>query len=133
MTVTPASQLSAAVAIPTAAGVPTAAYSTTTGAGTEVKVGAMVSTTVTVLVQVEVLPDESVAPSTAVQNGPNGQYVFVVRPDRTVALREVKVARTEGDDSVVTSGLAAGDVVVTAGQLRLAPGTRVTTGGARET
>jgi multidrug efflux system membrane fusion protein len=88
---------------------------------------------VNVVVTLTSQKDAIVAPSTAVQNGPNGQYVFVVRPDRTVALRDVKVARTEGDDSVVTSGLAPGDVVVTAGQLRLAPGTRVTTGSARET
>jgi membrane fusion protein, multidrug efflux system len=66
-----------------------------------------------------------VAPSSAVQNGPNGQYVFVVRPDHTVELRNVRIARTEGEDSVVASGLAAGDQVVTAGQLRLAPGTLI--------
>ena len=75
--------------------------------------------------------DAIVAPSTAVQNGPNGQYVFVVTPDQTVALRDVKIARTEGDQSVIASGLAPGDVVVIAGQLRLAPGTRVTTGNPR--
>ena len=69
-----------------------------------------------------------VAPATAVQNGPNGQYVFVVGPNNTVALRDVKIARTEGDDTVIASGLAPGDTVVTAGQLRLAPGTRITTG-----
>ena len=69
-----------------------------------------------------------VAPTTAVQNGPNGQYVFVVAANNTVALRDVKVARTEGDDTVIASGLAPGDTVVTAGQLRLAPGTRITVG-----
>lgn len=69
-----------------------------------------------------------VAPTTAVQNGPNGQYVFIVGPNNTVALRDVKVARTEGDDTVIASGLAPGDTVVTAGQLRLAPGTRITIG-----
>ena len=71
--------------------------------------------------------DAIVAPSTAVQNGPNGQYVFVVRQDQTVELRNVKIARTEDDESVIASGLAPGDQVVTAGQLRLAPGTRVIT------
>jgi len=69
-----------------------------------------------------------VAPTTAVQNGPNGQYVFVVDANNTVALRDVKVARTEGDDTVIAAGLAPGDTVVTAGQLRLAPGTRITVG-----
>ncbi len=67
-----------------------------------------------------------VTPSTAIQNGPNGQYVFVVKPDQTVDLRNVKVARTEGDDTVIASGLAPGEKVVTVGQLRLAPGIRIT-------
>ena len=62
------------------------------------------------------------------QNGPNGQYVFVVKPDQTVEMRRIKVARTEGDDTVVASGLKPGDQVVTVGQLRLAPGTRVDAG-----
>ncbi|HEX8009849.1 MAG TPA: efflux RND transporter periplasmic adaptor subunit [Casimicrobiaceae bacterium] len=69
--------------------------------------------------------DAVVAPSAAVQNGPNGQYVFVVKPDSTVELRDIKIARAEGDDTVVASGLAPGDQVVTVGQLRLAPGTKV--------
>jgi multidrug efflux system membrane fusion protein len=72
-------------------------------------------------------PDAIVTPSTALQNGPNGQYVFIVKPDATVELREVKVARAEGDDAVIASGLAPGDKVVIAGQLRLAPGVRITT------
>ena len=73
-------------------------------------------------------PDAIVTPSTALQNGPNGQYVFIVKPDATVELRDVKVARSEGDDTVVASGLEPGDKVVVAGQLRLAPGVRITTG-----
>ncbi len=72
--------------------------------------------------------DALVTPAASLQNGPNGQYVFVVRPDQTVELRDVKVARTEGDDAVIASGLAPGDTVVTAGQLRLAPGVHVTAG-----
>jgi multidrug efflux system membrane fusion protein len=67
-----------------------------------------------------------VAPASAVQNGPNGQYVFIVNPDATVATRAVKVAYADGDDAVIASGLNAGDKVVTTGQLRLAPGMRVT-------
>jgi multidrug efflux system membrane fusion protein len=69
--------------------------------------------------------DAVVTPSAAVQNGPAGQYVFVVKPDMTVELRNIKVSRAEGDETVVASGLAPGDQVVTAGQLRLAPGSRV--------
>ena len=60
------------------------------------------------------------------QNGPNGQYVFVVKPDLTAELRNIKIARAEGDDTVVASGLQPGEQVVTVGQVRLAPGTKVT-------
>jgi len=74
--------------------------------------------------------DAVVAPSAAVQSGPTGQYVFVVKPDSTVELRNITIARAEGDDSVVASGLQAGDQVVTVGQLRLAPGTKVNVGKA---
>ena len=73
-------------------------------------------------------PDAIVTPSTALQNGPNGQYVFIVKPDTTVELRNVKVARTEGDDTVIASGLEPGDKVIVAGQLRLAPGVHITAG-----
>ncbi|MDQ2916189.1 MAG: efflux RND transporter periplasmic adaptor subunit [Casimicrobiaceae bacterium] len=66
-----------------------------------------------------------VVPTTAIQNGPNGQYVFIVKPDHSVALRDVKVARSEGDFAVMASGLSPGETVVTVGQLRLAPGTKV--------
>jgi multidrug efflux system membrane fusion protein len=72
--------------------------------------------------------DAIVAPSAAVQNGPTGQYVFVVKPDSTVELRNIKIARAEGNDTVVSAGLKPGDQVVTVGQLRLAPGTRVSVG-----
>ena len=72
--------------------------------------------------------DAVVAPSASVQSGPSGPYVYVVKPDLTVELRNIKVARAEGDDTVVASGLAAGEQVVTIGQLRLAPGAKVTLG-----
>lgn len=74
--------------------------------------------------------DAIVAPSVAVQNGPNGQYVFVLKTDQTVEMRPIQVARSEGDDTVVASGLKVGEQVVTVGQLRLAPGTRVDISGA---
>ena len=66
-----------------------------------------------------------VVPSTAVQTGQQGTYVFLVRPDQTVDLRPVTVARTAGGDTVVQSGVAPGDVVVTDGHLRLVPGSRI--------
>ncbi len=68
-------------------------------------------------------------PATAVQNGQQGQYVFIVAGDRTVSMRPVVVARLSGDDAVVTAGLATGDEVVTDGQLRLVPGSKISTKG----
>ncbi len=75
--------------------------------------------------------DAIVVPPMAIQNGPNGQYVFVVKPDGTADLRDVKVERTEGDVAVIASGLAPGDTVVTVGQLRLAPGSKVSIADAK--
>jgi len=69
--------------------------------------------------------DAIVVPSQAVQTGAEGEHVFLVRDDSTVELRSVKVERTEGDLAVVANGLAPGERVVTAGQLRLGPNTRV--------
>ena len=66
-----------------------------------------------------------VAPSSAVQASQNGAYVYVVKNDRTVDMRPVRVARTAGPESVIASGLHPGETVVTDGQLRLAPGARV--------
>lgn len=70
-------------------------------------------------------PAAIVVPSVAIQTGPNGQFVFVVKDDSTVDMRPVKVARAEGDLSVIAEGLKKDEVVVTQGQLRLAVGTKV--------
>jgi multidrug efflux system membrane fusion protein len=69
-------------------------------------------------------PDAVVVPSVALQTGPNGQYLYIVNSDDTVALRPVTVTRTVGDASVV-NGVGAGTRVVTGGALRLAPGMKV--------
>jgi multidrug efflux system membrane fusion protein len=70
-------------------------------------------------------PNALVVPATAVQTGPQGQYIYVVKPDKTVDLRPVNVARTAGAEIVIKDGVAAGETVVTDGQLRLVPGARV--------
>ena len=64
-------------------------------------------------------------PSQAVQTGPNGQFVFVVKPDMTTEVRKVTVERAEGAKIIIASGLKAGEQVITRGQLRLAPGVKV--------
>lgn len=67
-----------------------------------------------------------VVPSQTVQPGQQGgSYVFVVKPDLTVENRPVTVAFVEGSHTVIAKGLAAGERVVTDGQLRLVPGVRV--------
>ncbi|MGH9141599.1 MAG: efflux RND transporter periplasmic adaptor subunit [Vicinamibacterales bacterium] len=80
---------------------------------------------VNVSVTLSTEPNAIVAPSLAVQTGQQGPYVFVIKPDQTVDLRSVVVERTSGDQSVIKSGLAPGETVVTDGQLRLNPGTKV--------
>ena len=69
--------------------------------------------------------DAVVAPSQAVQRGQQGQYVFVVKQDGTVESRSVTVSLQDERQAVIEKGLAPGEVVVTDGQLRLAPGSRV--------
>jgi multidrug efflux system membrane fusion protein len=66
-----------------------------------------------------------VVPSQAVQNGQQGQFVFVIKPDMTVEARTVTVDRTADAQAVIAKGLAPGERVVTDGQLRLVPGARV--------
>ena len=70
-------------------------------------------------------PLKVVVPAPAVQTGQQGTYVFVVKPDQTVELRTVAVARTRGNDVVIQSGLKPGETVVTDGQLQLNDGSRV--------
>ncbi len=71
--------------------------------------------------------DALVVPNQAVQTGPNGQFVFVVKPDMTTEVRSVEVERSDGADAVIAKGLRKGEQVVVTGQLRLAPGAKVTT------
>jgi multidrug efflux system membrane fusion protein len=69
--------------------------------------------------------DALVVPTQSVQTGPGGQYVFVVKPDMTTEVRKITVERTDGDASIVSSGLQKGEQVITRGQLRIAPGSKV--------
>ena len=66
-----------------------------------------------------------VVPAQAVQTGQAGQYVWVVKNDLTVESRPVTLSRTQGPLAIVAKGLEEGERVVTDGQLRLAPGTKV--------
>ena len=64
-------------------------------------------------------------PSIAVQRGPNGLYVFVIKPDNIASLTPVKIGQDDGQTAIITSGLDAGMQVVVNGQSRLQNGARV--------
>ncbi len=70
-------------------------------------------------------PHAIVIPTAALQNGQQGQYVFVVKNDNSVELRNVSVDRANDKESVISSGLQPGETVVTDGQVRLTPGAKV--------
>jgi multidrug efflux system membrane fusion protein len=83
--------------------------------------GQYVNTSVLLSMESDVLT----VPQTAVQVGQNGNYVYVIKPDRTAEFRPVKATRTIDGKSVIASGLAEGEEVAVDGQLRLGNGTRV--------
>lgn len=83
--------------------------------------GQFVDTVLTLRTQ----PGAIVIPSQAIQNGQQGQYVFVIKKDNTVESRAVSVIQGLDGNVIIQKGLVAGEQVVTDGQLRLVPGARV--------
>ena len=77
------------------------------------------------VIVLQTLDDALTVPSEAINDGQAGRYVYVVNADKTVAVHNVKVAYEEDGRSVISEGLKPGDTVVTDGQLRLAPGMKV--------
>jgi len=73
--------------------------------------------------------NSTVVPSSAIQNGQTGPYVYVIKPDQTVAAASVKTGEVNAGITAVTQGLSAGDLVVTSGQSRLTDGTKVSATG----
>ncbi|HVZ20013.1 MAG TPA: efflux RND transporter periplasmic adaptor subunit, partial [Vicinamibacterales bacterium] len=84
-----------------------------------------------VSIRVTTLPHAMVLPNQAVQTGQDGQFVFVVKSDNTVAQQPIVTGQRMGDDVVVEKGLQPGQTVVTEGQLRLEAGTKVQIGDGR--
>lgn len=80
---------------------------------------------VEVRLELEVQRDVVVVPSVAVSSGQKGTFVFVLTADSTAASRPVRVSRSDDEYAVIADGLAPGDVVITDGQFRLAPGSKV--------
>jgi len=64
-------------------------------------------------------------PAAALQRGPDGMFVYVVRPDSTVAMQPVEVANNSESFAIVTKGLKAGQRVAVSNLFRLQPGARV--------
>jgi membrane fusion protein, multidrug efflux system len=69
--------------------------------------------------------DATVVPSSVVQRGPQGTYAYVIKTDKTVEMRPIKVAQTEANVALIDSGLKAGEQVVVDGQYKLQPGAHV--------
>jgi membrane fusion protein, multidrug efflux system len=70
--------------------------------------------------------DGLTVPASAVQQGPNGAYAYVINPDTTVATRPIKVAQVSHGQALIDAGLAANERVVVDGQYKLKPGDHVT-------
>lgn len=70
-------------------------------------------------------PNAIVVPTQSVQTSQQGQFIYVVKADQTVEMRKIVLDRTVGDETVISSGLGAGETVITDGQLRVTPGAKV--------
>jgi multidrug efflux system membrane fusion protein len=80
---------------------------------------------VNVVVTLAVDADAIVVPSSAVQSSDKGTYVYVIKPDKTADQRTVTIGRLSGAETIIKDGLKAGETIVTDGQLRLVPGSRI--------
>lgn len=74
------------------------------------------------------LPKATTIPREAVNEGPNGRYVFVVTKDQTAEMRPVTVLYDEGSRFMAVEGVKSNERVITEGQLRVVPGAKVSTG-----
>ena len=73
----------------------------------------------------EVRKNSTVIPAAAIQRGPQGTYVFAVKPDHTVDIRPVTIAFTQDNLSTISNGLTPEEVVVTDGQDKLQQGSQI--------
>jgi membrane fusion protein, multidrug efflux system len=70
-------------------------------------------------------PNAATVPAQTVQEGPDGNYAYIIKPDNTVERRTVTVASVQDGIAVITKGLSPGERVVVDGQYRLTEGARV--------
>jgi multidrug efflux system membrane fusion protein len=71
-------------------------------------------------------------PAQTVMQGPEGPYIYVIKPDETVERRNVKVAATQDGRAIIADGLSAGDRVVVNGQYRRNDGAKITPSGPQQ-
>jgi multidrug efflux system membrane fusion protein len=83
---------------------------------------------VNVRLKIDTLQNVVVIPTGAVQRGPDGTFVYVVKPDNTAAMRRIAVEKQDEMQTVVKSGAAPPERVITTGFARLTDGARVTIG-----
>ncbi|MGB9646473.1 MAG: MdtA/MuxA family multidrug efflux RND transporter periplasmic adaptor subunit [Stellaceae bacterium] len=81
---------------------------------------------VNVQLTVDTLHDVDIVPSSAIQRGAPGTFVYLVKPDHTVAVQKVKLGPTDGQRIAILSGLEPGESIVTDGADRLRDGAKVT-------
>ena len=74
---------------------------------------------------IDVRKDVLIIPSAALQRGPQGAYVYTIKPDRTATVRQVVIGEVQGGDAYIRSGISEGDLVVVDGAERLREGSRV--------
>jgi len=84
---------------------------------------------VNIVLTLSTRPDAVLVPAKSIEQGQEGQYVYVIRPGSLVEMRPVKTGETFREETVILEGINAGEHVVTDGQLRLAPGAKVTVKG----
>ena len=76
-------------------------------------------------VLIDVLHEAVLAPAEAIQRGPQGAYVYVVKPDKVAQMRRVQLGPTEGATVAVRSGVADGETLVVDGAEKVQDGARV--------
>lgn len=80
---------------------------------------------VNVTLKLTTTKDCVVVPSHAVQSGQNGNYTFIVSPDKTAELRLLEVERSLKKETIIKTGVSVGETIVTDGHLKLVPGAKV--------
>jgi len=74
---------------------------------------------------VDTVPNVVLVPNAAIQHSPQSAFIYVVKPDDTVEVRNIQIQGGAGDETAISRGLSVGEVVVTDGVDKLQPGAKV--------